>query len=232
MGFKPAPVRRAREQVELQLREAILSGSLRSGERLPSEVELARSFGVSRTTVREALGNLASAGLISKVPGASGGSFVRRVDHASLGRAIGEYIDNTFRFGSISFEELNRVRRLLEVPAAREAALRRGEEDIQRIRQNIERQKRATVEDPQLAELDSAFHAAVAEASSNRVLAALVYALHSVIREVLYLNISPEEGREVVRQHIAVAREIFRGDPDEAARAMEEHLDYLDRLKV
>lgn|GEM_PF-4396470 len=49
---------------------------------------------------------------------------------------------------------------------------------------------------------------------------------------MLYLNISPEEGREVVQQHIAVAREIFRGDPGGAARAMEEHLDYLDRLKV
>ncbi|MCA3749647.1 MAG: winged helix-turn-helix transcriptional regulator, partial [Rubrobacter sp.] len=79
VAFKPAPVRRAREQVESQLREAILSGTFRSGDRLPSELELAKSFGVSRTTVREALGSLASAGLISKVPGASGGSFVRRV---------------------------------------------------------------------------------------------------------------------------------------------------------
>ncbi|BBL79771.1 GntR family transcriptional regulator [Rubrobacter xylanophilus] len=232
MGFEPAPVRRAREQVELQLREAILSGALRSGERLPSELELARSFGVSRATVREALGRLASAGLISRVPGASGGSFVRSVDHASLGKALGESIDNTFRFGSISFEELNRVRRLLEVPAAREAALRRSEEDIERLRHNIERQKNASVEDPRLAELDSGFHTAIAEASGNRVLAAFVYALHSVIREVLYLNISPEEGREVVRQHIAVAREIIRGDPEGAARAMEEHLDYIDRLQV
>ncbi|MBA2691379.1 MAG: FadR family transcriptional regulator [Rubrobacter sp.] len=233
MSFRPAPVRRAKEQVEVQLREAILSGTFSSGDRLPSEMELSQSFGVSRTTIREALGGLASAGLISKVPGASGGSFVRVVDHESLGLSLGRSIDDTLKFGSINFEEVNHVRRLLEVPSAREAARMRTEEDVEALRAIIERQKEAAIEDPEgMAGLDSGFHTRIAEASGNRVLASLVFALHSVIRQALFLNVTPEQGSTAVRQHINIARGITNGDADEAGRAMEDHLDYLDHLQI
>lgn len=232
MSFRPAPVRRAREQVEVQLREAILSGEFASGDRLPSELELAESFGVSRTTIREALGSLASAGLITKTPGAGGGSFVRVVDHESLGLSLGQSIEDTLKFGNISFEEIVHVRRLLEVPSARAAARKRTEADIETLRGIIDRQKDITVEDPEGPKIDSAFHTAIAEASQNRVLASLVFALHSVIRHVLFLNMSPEVAKATVQQHIAIARGIINGDEEEAARAMEEHLDYLDKLQV
>src|SRR5689334_18541438 len=75
---------RPRQQVEDRIRQAILEGELKTGERLPSESELARQFAVSRTTVREALRALSTQNLIEKVPGAGGGSFVRAVDHQSL----------------------------------------------------------------------------------------------------------------------------------------------------
>lgn len=232
MAFKPAQVRRAREQVEAQLQDAILSGTFQSGDKLPSELELAKSFGVSRTTIREALGSLASAGLISKTPGAAGGSFVRVVDHESLGLSLGESIGNTLKFGNINFEEINHVRRLLEIPSAHSAALRRSEADVKALREIIDRQKNTTLDDPELASLDSSFHTRIAEASGDRVLASFVFALHSVIRQVLYLDISPEVGEASVQQHIAIARGIINGDEAAAARAMEEHLDYLDQLQV
>ncbi len=232
MAFKPAQVRRAREQVEAQLQDAILSGTFQSGDKLPSELELAKSFGVSRTTIREALGSLASAGLISKTSGAAGGSFVRVVDHESLGLSLGESIGNTLKFGNINFEEINHVRRLLEIPSAHSAALRRSEADVKALREIIDRQKNTTLDDPELASLDSSFHTRIAEASGDRVLASFVFALHSVIRQVLYLDISPEVGEASVQQHIAIARGIINGDEAAAARAMEEHLDYLDQLKV
>lgn len=233
MGFRPSPVRRAKEQVEVQLRDAILSGTFASGDRLPSEMELTESFGVSRTTIREALGGLASAGLISKVPGASGGSFVRTVDHESLGISLGRSIDDTLKFGSINVEEINHVRRLLEVPSSREAALSRSEADIEALRDIVERQKRAALEDPdQMADLDCSFHTKVAGASGNRVLASLVFALQSVIRQTLFLNISPEQGKAAVQQHIDIVRGITSGDPEEAGKAMEDHLDYLDQIQL
>jgi GntR family transcriptional repressor for pyruvate dehydrogenase complex len=231
MTFKPSPVRRAREQVETQLREAILSGTFRRGDKLPSEVELAESFSVSRTTVREALRALASEGLISKVPGATGGSFVQVVDHQSLGVLLGESLENTLRFGSIDHEEVAHVRRLLEIPSARLAATNRTDRDLELLNYILARQKGLTVESPEVPNLDVNFHTAIAEASRNRVLSSFVSALHRVTQPVLFLDLSPEVGKATVVQHAAIVHAIADGKAEDAAQAMEEHLDYLDSVR-
>ena len=85
---QPLPLRRVRkgyEQVADQLRELIVTGELPQGGRLPTETELARQLGVSRTTVREALRLLAAQGLIRTAKGQTGGSYVTlpTVDHVS-----------------------------------------------------------------------------------------------------------------------------------------------------
>ena len=141
MTFKPQPVARAREQVETQIREAILSGIFKRGEKLPSEAELAENFAVSRTTVREALRSLAAAGLIFKVPGASGGSFVQVIDYRALGAVLGDSIVNTLRLGTVEYDEVAQVRYLLEVPSAKLAATNRSEEDVETLWSIVDRQK-------------------------------------------------------------------------------------------
>lgn len=231
MTFKPNPVRRAREQVETQLREAILSGAFRRGDKLPSEMDLSQSFSVSRTTVREALRSLASEGLISKTPGASGGSFVQVLDHKSLAALLGESMETTLRFGSINHDEVARVRGLLEIPSASLAAEHRTDADLELLDHILSRQKGLTVESPEVPNLDVGFHTAIAEASKNRVLSSFVSALHRVTRPVLFLDLSSEVGKATVVQHAAIVRAITGGDPDTAARAMQEHLDYLDSVR-
>jgi DNA-binding GntR family transcriptional regulator len=72
-------VRPAYQQVADQLRDRILDGSLTSGDRLPTEIELSEIFGVSRSTIREALRVLASKDLIRTTRGTTGGTFVARV---------------------------------------------------------------------------------------------------------------------------------------------------------
>ncbi|MDN5697860.1 MAG: FCD domain-containing protein, partial [Rubrobacter sp.] len=169
--------------------------------------------------------------ILTKTPGVAGGSFVRVVDHQSLGMTLGESIENTLRFGNIGFDEVIRVRRMLEVPAARLAAKHRGEDELESMRGFVGRQKDTTVDDPEVPSLDMNLHMTIAEASGNRVLASFVNALHRVIRPVLYVDISPEVGRDTVGQHLAIVRAIANLEPEEAASAMEEHLDYLDRLR-
>lgn len=230
MAFVPSRVRRPREQVESQIREAILAGMFRQGDKLPSETALAQEFGVSRTTVREALRSLAAAGLITKIPGVAGGSFVQSVDHRALGLVLGDSLVNILRLGSITRTEVQQLRRMLEVPAAALAAENRRDEHLELLTRILDREKGTTVEDPAVPQLDISFHSAVAEATGNRPLASFVAALHQATRPVASMDLSPEVGRRTVRQHLAVVRAIRDRRPDDAAAAMAEHLDYLETL--
>lgn len=228
--FKPERVRRPREQVELQLREAILSGVFDGGDKLPSETELARQFSVSRTTVREALRSLASNGLISKTPGVRGGSFVQGVDHRSLGVAMHDSLENVLRLGRLSYEEVAEVRFLLEVPSARLAARHRDDADLETLHAILAHEKSTTIDDPAVPHLDVSFHSAVAHAAKNRALAAFVSALHSTTRPVLFIELSRQVGRDTVGHHAAIVAAITDRDEERAGAEMEEHLRYLMRL--
>jgi DNA-binding FadR family transcriptional regulator len=228
-AFAPRPVQRPRQQVEDQLRQAILSGALGIGKKLPPEAALAVEFGVSRTTVREALRSLASDGLIEKIPGAGGGSFVRSVDHHSLGAELSEDIENLLRLGSIQYDEVAAVRRMLEVPAAGEAALQRQEADLAELEEVLAEARLLEADDPRVAELDARFHATLAHASGNRVLAAFVYALHEVTEPVHHLDLNPETAKQTYRQHQAVVRAVRKQDAAAAQAAMTSHLRYLEQ---
>lgn len=220
-------VLRPRQQVEETIKSAILDGELKSGEMLPSEAELARQFNVSRTTLREALQSLVTQNLIHKVPGARGGNFVQTVDYRSLGDVVIESVDNLLALGSIDFMEVAAVRQQLEVPSVRLAAENRTDEDVEKLRETVEKQKNASVDDPEVPGLDQRFHTQIADASGNRVLASFVAALHHATEPVDYLELSSEVGRETVRQHLAIVRAIRHQDPDAAEAAIIEHLTYL-----
>lgn len=220
-------VLRPREQVEQRIKAAILSGELESGDLLPPETELARQFNVSRTTLREALRVLTSQRLIRKVPGARGGNFVQSVDPESLGVVVIETVDNLMAMGTIGFDEVADVRRYLEIPSVRAAAKMRTDEDIEELRSIIARQRTASVDDPEIPELDRLFHSGIAKASGNRVLASFVAALHHCTEPVHYLDLSPDVGRETVKQHGRIFHAIENGDPDAGEEAIVEHLNYL-----
>lgn len=220
-------VLRPRAQVEEKVRSMIFSGELSGGEKLPAEGELARQFGVSRTTVREALRSLVTEGLLAKTPGIKGGSFVQSVDYQSLGVMLRDSLHHRLQLGCLRPDELAMVRQYLEVPASRLAAQHRSASDLAALREIVSRQKTISVDDPEVAELDSRFHRTIAAASGNRVLAAFVHALHSETEPVHHLALSPDVGRETVRQHQRIVKAIAAHDPDAAEAAVVEHLSYL-----
>jgi DNA-binding FadR family transcriptional regulator len=103
----------------------------------------------------------------------------------------------------------------------------RTDEDLERLRDIVRRQKTASVDDPEVPKLDEQFHSLIARASGNRVLASLVSALHHETEPVHYLDLSPDVGRETVRQHKAIVDAIARRDADAGQDAIIEHLTYL-----
>jgi DNA-binding FadR family transcriptional regulator len=226
-AFYPEPVMRPRQQVETQLRTAILGGVFARGEKLPSEAMLAKRFKVSRATVREALRGMVEAGFISTTPGATGGSFVTYLDHHRLGEIVSERLSTTLELGSISYEELNAFRTMLEVPSAQLAALNRSDEHILGLRAVIDKEKRAAVDSPEVQSYNAEFHRIVAEASGNRLLSSFIVALHSVARPLRFIETNEEVGRNAVRHHIAIVAAITSQDPSDAGKCMIKHLDYL-----
>jgi len=226
-SFRAQQVLRPRAQVEQQIKDAILSGQFAQGDKLPAETELAEQFGVSRPTIREALGSLVSAGLIRKIPGVAGGSFVNSVTTESLSQTLGESVDTILRLGALDIGEITVVRRVLEVPAAHMAALNRSADQISRMQSIVTLQRSTTIDDPDIPSYDLEFHATVGDASGNRLLGAFVRALHSATYPARYLEVTPEVARNGVKQHIAILAAIEAGNADEAAACMEVHLEYV-----
>jgi GntR family transcriptional repressor for pyruvate dehydrogenase complex len=226
-AFSVEPVLRPRQQVESQLRRAILRGVCARGQRLPSESELADQFKVSRSTVREALRSLAEAGFIRKVPGAGGGSFVEHFDYNGLALYLVERIGATLELGGITYDEVAEFRNLLEVPSAGQAAIHRTSLHIERLRAVIEKEKHSSVTDPAVDAYNAEFHRIVAEASGNRLLAAFVTAMHNLAHPLQFIDTSPAVGKSAVKHHIAIVAAISSSDSLQAENCMRDHLEFL-----
>ena len=229
--FTPSPIKRPVDQVRLSILEAIVSGHLRPGDRLPSEVEQARGFRVGRTAVREAVRSLAQMGLISIVQGRGGGSFVNRLDAAPIERNLKEAMDLLLHFDAINVAELLEARRVLEGTCARLGAERRVERELLAMGEILNRARGETLSDEAWLELDIPFHRAMARSADNRVLVVPLAALHAVVQPRLSLTIMPLLSRSQINaQHRAIYAAIREGDPAAAVAAVERHLDYLERL--
>jgi DNA-binding FadR family transcriptional regulator len=218
-SFQPEKVRRPREQVESQIRAAILDGEFGAGDRLPAEATLAKDFGVSRSTVREALRSLSEAGFIITSPGATGGSFVAGIDHHALSARLGEGVENILRLGSLTYTEVAAVRLMLEVPSAGLAARNHSAEQLDQLEEIIGEQKQVELGQG-VRELNTRFHETVADASGNRLLAAVISALHRVPPAIANQDITSDVSRRSARHHLRVVEAIRDGDEEAAEAAM------------
>jgi DNA-binding FadR family transcriptional regulator len=220
-------VRKAYEQVADQLRELIVGGELARGDRLPNEQVLARQFGVSRATVREALRVLAAQNLIRTAKGAGGGSYVTLPSADHISDFVTSNINLLTEASEVSLDELLEARELLEVPAARLAARRRSEEDVERLVAAIPNESGAFGPDERF-DWNKEFHAVLIETSGNSLLTIASQPLFSVLQTNLARSaLGPAFHAEVDRQHRLIADAVAAGDADAAGEGMKSHLAYL-----
>jgi len=190
-----------------------LRAELVSLKRLPgepiSEAELARSYGFSRTPVREALGKLADEGLIEIFP--QSGTFAARIPLAALPETIV-------------------IRKALEETSARLAAERARRSQVIALLAELERQHEASRAGDRNAfhQADEAFHGGIAAAAGYPGIWALVEQVKVHVDRYRRLTL-PQEGRmaRAIREHAAIARAIESGDGRLAVQAMGAHLDGL-----
>jgi GntR family transcriptional repressor for pyruvate dehydrogenase complex len=232
IGAPVQRVRKAYEQVYDQLRELIMRGELVRGQRLPNEVVLAREFGVSRGTVREALRVLAAQNLIRTAKGAGGGSFVTlpTVDHVS------EFLQANIRLlnesEEVSAEEILEARELLESFAARMAARRRSQADLEQLRTCIADDPLALGTEQQFT-YNAAFHTGLLEASGNTLLTIAAQPVFGILQtNMRRREIRRETLRRVNDDHRAILAAVEAGDADAAERCMHDHLTMLRETYV
>lgn len=206
----------AYQHIADDLRARVLSGALVPGERLPVEAELCIAYGVSRSTVREALRALASQQLVTTVRGVQGGTFIAHPEAGLVSASLETSLGLLAGAEEVDVAELLEARELLEVPAARLAAERRTEAHLELMRGS--RQEHGF-------EGNRSFHELIVEASGNRLLAMVTRPVFGVLRERFLRDQAPKSfWRTVDRDHDAIFEAIEGGDADSAGDLMRAHL--------
>jgi DNA-binding FadR family transcriptional regulator len=219
----------AYQQVANQLRFLILEGQLAPGDRLPNEVDLSAHFGVSRSTVREALRVLASRDLVETARGVSGGTFVAHIN----AEKVRDYLETTLGLltgaEAVSVTEMLEAREVIEVPAARLAATRATDEDVAALTRSVQQEKAGGPRGVRFEEHRN-FHQLLVHASGNGLLTLMNEPVFLVLRaRFLRPGIPADFWETVDDEHSAILDCVVRGDGDAAAEMMRSH---LRRLRV
>lgn len=205
-----------------RLRDMILHGDFSSGDLLPPERDLVSESGLSRGSVREALKILETEGLVEIRSGRSGGARVTIPKRTTLARSAELFV----RANGVPLDSLLDCRIAVEPMLARLAARHRTEQELARLR-DLHKEFEASVDDVKLyRQVNLAWHLAIAAASRNEPLTALMEAISTPLLEATGYEAvtTPQTRREAVRAHAAVVDAVARRDEDAAARAMERHL--------
>jgi GntR family transcriptional regulator, transcriptional repressor for pyruvate dehydrogenase complex len=204
------------------LRDGILRSDFAEGDLLPSERELVDQTGLTRGAVRGALKTLAVEGLIETRHGRFGGSVVTLPGQQSMATAIGRFVQGR----KLSLRTLQETREALEPFLAHMAAQRRTQDSLRELKA-LHGELLASVEDfHEFASINVKWHNAVAKASGNELLAAVLYALsHGV-----HVATSTEEydtvetRKQVIRIHAKINDAIEAGNAELAERGMRQHM--------
>jgi GntR family transcriptional regulator, transcriptional repressor for pyruvate dehydrogenase complex len=233
-GFVPRPVRTrsAAQQIADQIRGGILGGELTPGERLPSELDLADEFRVSRGTIRETMKILGAAQLVQPTRGAGGGTFVRLPDPDVLAASVGETLALWFNAGSTTMEEVEAARAWIEEGCVRSAAEVRDEHDLAAIRRAVEAMEPPPDNADDGLAIDLDFHIAVSRAAHNAVLGLAMTAIHLVRPHTNTVLLPYLDFTVIAQQHRAVFEGIAAGDADHAVDALRIHLGSLREMRA
>lgn len=208
-------------QIVRALGEDILSGRFPAGDKIASEADLLNRFGVSRTSLREALKTLTAKGLLV-VKTRVGTKVSERIrwnlfDPEVLAWKVSTGMDADFR------RHLAEVRRAVEPATAELAALHRTADDLATMRASIDAMRAETASEYGFARADLSLHLAIGAASKNPMLRSVASVIETALLEAFTLSPptrAPDLHRETVDAHERIVDRIEARDGAGAAAAM------------
>lgn len=213
-------------EVASQIHRLIEDGRLKPGDRLPPERDLAEMFGVSRTSVRDAIRVLEMRGLVE--PRHGEGTVIRQVPIDAIVGPLASAVTASKDLTADLFD----MRKMLEPPLARAAAMRATGEDLVALREIIDRQSERVRAGEVAIDEDTAFHYRIATAAKNQVVLRLMDVVMDLLRESRTRSL--QAGGRAERSldgHRRILAAIQGRDPDAAAHAMRVHIEEIESLQ-
>ncbi|MDI7258911.1 MAG: FadR/GntR family transcriptional regulator [Thermodesulfobacteriota bacterium] len=230
MVFNQVRQGRISDNIVAQIKNAILTGDYKSGDKLPSEKELEKLFNVSRVPLREALRSLEEMGMIVIKAGVLGGAFV-----AQMGiKSVSDSLSNMVRLGKISVGDIWEFRLSIEPSISRLAAERRTDWDIQQMEEMTSIREKAvkTRKAPVVSNID--FHQAIAMAAKNPLIILVMNTIAEILMEEFKrFNFSLSDHQSIIKFHREIFNCIKNRDSQHVGDIMYVHLmDVKKRLKI
>lgn len=192
-------------EIILQLRDLMNNKNLEPGDKLPSERTLSEKFGVSRSSVREAIQKLEFYGILVSKP--QSGTFVAEIGQVAMNGMVNDIL----RLDEPDFKSLVETRILLELKTVRLAARRRTGDDLELMKNALDAYREKVENGEDAVQEDLLFHLAIAKASGNSTM------------NTFMLIITPEILTNFEKYHVCDKNMAFRG--------IQEHQDIFDAIK-
>jgi GntR family transcriptional repressor for pyruvate dehydrogenase complex len=225
--IEPIKKTRIAEEVADRIRMLVLDGTFPAGRPLPSERLLRERFAVSRGSIRDALRMLEMIGLLETRHGQ--GTFAQEL---TVDRLVAP-LASVMTYRQDLRDELMDVRRMFEPAVARAAAARATDEDLADLQRILDTQWRKVKTGRSAIVEDTAFHAALARSTRNRVVVSIMATLNDLLVESRTLALK-QKGRpqRSIEGHEAVVAALRCRDAEGAARAMYKHIDQIADLQL
>jgi GntR family transcriptional repressor for pyruvate dehydrogenase complex len=215
------------EQVADQIQELIVAESLRPGDKLPCERDLAERLGVSRTVVREAIRALCVRGLVKVKAGR--GTYVQQPTPKDMAAPIGLLLK--LRQCPDTLNDLYEARCMIEVECAGLAAERATDEDCAALEADIEEMKAHVADAEEFIRRDLAYHSSLADATHNDLFSVLLSVISDLWLEVALLTYqAPGAAESGLKHHRKILQRIKERDAEGARRAMRDHIRHSRNL--
>ena len=227
LDVAPINPQRIFQEVATQLRRLISEGKLRPGDKLPPEREMAKRFGVSRNTMREALRALELGGLIELKLGATGGAFVQ----PGSSNAVVDGMRDLYLVGAITPEHLTAARISVSAAVIRMACGRITDEEIDELERNVAAAERARQagDFQERTRHHQAFHVLLARCTHNPILIATTEGIMEITRQFVQAIGPTDEQNYTHPSRKRLLRHLRARETEKAVAEMSAALEKLHR---
>jgi len=224
--FKPLRSEKFAQEVANHIKASIFDGTYDSGDKLPTENDMAGMFGVSKVTIRQAVRILESSGILYTRQGTDGGIFVAEADAT----AVSSYLSDMLKLKRVQPSDLTMTRMIFEPDIAAMVARVWQGDDLEEIYANIQQANRALSRGDLggVRMLNLSYHRLICSLTRNPV---IIFTLNSVLdvleENVFKIKLDREFVQHEIIEHEAIIEKIKMQNPEESRLEMQEHIRHV-----